>query len=65
MSDLPVLSILIFLPVAAAIACLVSPGPREDATVARWMGLVARNSATDAAPGPTPTERLPRAIQRS
>src|SRR3954447_1486638 len=41
MSDLPVLSILIFLPIAAAIVCLLLPGGRDDATAARWVGLVA------------------------
>jgi NADH-quinone oxidoreductase subunit M len=41
MGELPVLSILIFLPIAAAIVCLLVPGSGDEAGAARWVGLLA------------------------
>lgn len=41
MSDPPILSILIFLPLLAGILCLVLPGRRDDPGAVRWVGLIA------------------------
>lgn len=41
MSDLPVLSILIFLPIVAALLCLVLPAEGEDGGLSWWAALVA------------------------
>ncbi len=41
MSDPPILSILIFLPVIAGVLCIVLPGQRNSPNAVRWIGLVA------------------------
>ncbi len=41
MSDPPILSVLIFLPIVAALVCLALPGRGGDSTASRWVGLAA------------------------